>query len=165
MYLGIKTDNYLGKNLKIKKTKCLLYNVVFCVRRLAMVLSLYYFKDNIAGSVINAFLAIQTLYFAYVVYAKPHVDWYFNVLEVFNELSIILIVYSLQAFISSQLIEPSLQWPLGYFTISLIAFVCLVNLILMIVITPKKIIRFLKKRKIRKAREAKEKELLKQKAL
>ena len=129
-----------------------------------MVLSLLYFKDEVAGSVIYAFLAIQTIYFAYIVHAKPHVDWYFNVLEVFNELSIILIVYSLKAFISSQLIDPSLQWPLGYFTISLIGFVCLVNLILMIVITPKKVIRFLKKRKIRKALEARERKLLKLKA-
>ena len=45
MYLGIKTDNYLGKNLTIKKTECLLYNVVFCLRRLALVVCYLYFKD------------------------------------------------------------------------------------------------------------------------
>ena len=91
-------------------------------------------------------------------------DSYFNILEVFNEASIILIVYSLQGFTSASLIEPALQWSLGYLTIGLISLVCLVNLIIMIVITPRKVIRFLKKRKIRKALEAREKRRAKQRA-
>ena len=164
MYLGIKTDNHLGNGLTVKKTECLLYNVVFCLRRLALVVCYLYFKDGLAGSVLYAILAIQTIYIVYIVYSKPHVDSYFNILEVFNETSVILIVYSLQGFISSSLIEPALQWSLGYLTIGLISTVCLVNLILMIVITPKKIIRFLKKRKLRKALEAREKKLARQKA-
>ena len=116
------------------------------------------------GSVLYAILAIQTIYVTYIVYSKPHVDSFFNILEVFNETSVMVVVYSLQGFVSSSLIEPALQWSLGYLTIGLISTVCLVNLTLMIIITPKKIIRFLKKRKLRKALEAREKALARKKA-
>lgn len=95
MYLGIKTDNYLGKDFTISKTECLLYNVVFCLRRLAMVTAYLYFKDTSNDAVLYAILGIQNFYIAYIIHSKPHVDSYFNVLELFNEISVILIVYSL----------------------------------------------------------------------
>jgi hypothetical protein len=99
-------------------------------------------------------LGIQSCYFAYIVSTKPHIDSYFNVLDLFNESMTIITVYSLIGFSATSLLDPNAQWILGYLTAAVITIVFLVNLTLMIVIAPGKVIRFLKRRKIRKAREA-----------
>lgn len=90
----------------------------------------------------------------YIKSTKPHIDNYFNVLDLFNESMTILTVYALIGFSATSLLEPSHQWVLGYFAGAIITIVFLVNLTLMIVIAPGKVIRFLKRRKIRKAKEA-----------
>ena len=110
-------------------------------------------------------LAIQSCYFTYIASTKPHIDSYFNVLDLFNESMTILTVYFLIGFSATSVLDPNQQWILGYFTAAVITVVFLVNLTLMIVIAPGKVIRFLKRRKIRKAKEAqikKSKKLMKQ---
>lgn len=107
MYDGIKTDNYLGPHFSANKTKCILYNVVFCLRRLSMVLCFLHFRDVGNEAVFNAMLGIQTVYLVYIIYSAPHVDTYFNVLEIFNEISIILLVYSFKGFTPNSMLDQS----------------------------------------------------------
>lgn len=58
MYLGIKTDVYRGEKVSISKARCFLFNVVFCIRRLSIVLCFYFLRDRHDDSVLYGILAI-----------------------------------------------------------------------------------------------------------
>ena len=60
----------------------------------------------------------------------PHLENYYNKLELFNESLIALIVYSLIGFVSTgitPLLVLEVQWVLGYVSMMLIAIVYMVN--------------------------------------
>ena len=114
MYLRIKTDRYLGSTLMMNKSKCFLYNVVFCIRRLTLVLS-YFFLQDYSGQVLYAILLIQSFYIVYITHSMPHIETSFNVLELFNELSIVLVVYSLKGFSATSIFLIVLQYMFTHF--------------------------------------------------
>ena len=94
----------------------------------------------------------------------PHIDQYFNVLDLFNETFVVLTVYTLRGFSATSLLDPAQQWTLGYITIAFIALVFVVNFVMMFVVTTARVKKYLRKRKAKKAREAAE-EKTKKKAM
>ena len=67
MYDRIKTDNYLGGEFPTNKNKCLLYNAVFCLRRLSLVMTYYFCRDMHSDAGLYGILALQTCYILYIV--------------------------------------------------------------------------------------------------
>ena len=58
MYLGIKTDAYVAKAITIGRANCFLFNVVFCLRRLSIVLTFYFLHESHINQVLYAILGI-----------------------------------------------------------------------------------------------------------
>ena len=110
MYLGNKTDYYLSPTsdeawTSTDKASCFLYNAVFCIRRLALVLCLLFLRDMHGLYILYGFLFIQTWYVVYIAASMPHVDDWFNVLELANEILIILIIYTLMGYIETSILS------------------------------------------------------------
>ena len=140
--MGNKTDDYLEGYLQTDRSKAFLYHVPFCLRRLALVLCFFTYKNSTHLEALYGTIGISTVYIIYFTNSKPHIDDYFNLLELFNEIAFILIAYTFIGFVSSE-IEPILnaeaQWQLGYVSIGLIGVVYAVNFCMMILVTIKKI--------------------------
>ena len=78
---------------------------------------------------------IQTFYLAYIYEYSPHLEPIFNLLERFNELMIVFILYTMIVFIFPN--GPGIPsfitlWAVGYFTILLIVIVYVINFIFML---------------------------------
>ena len=117
--------------MKAPSTWCMIYNVIFCARRFAVVLSFFYLRDD-PVKFLYGFLLIQTCYFIYLILCMPHSENEFNILELFNEGLIILILYTLLGFTATSVLSAEAQWTLGYVTIVLISAVVIVNLAMMV---------------------------------
>ena len=73
------------------------------------------------------------IYLVYIYEIKPHIETWFNVLELINQLLLALIIYSMTGFIlSNGLLTSSQLWNLGYFVIVLIAIIYVINFTIMI---------------------------------
>ena len=73
------------------------------------------------------------IYLVYIYEIKPHIETWFNVLELINQLLLALIIYSMTGFIlSNGLLNSSQLWNLGYFVIVLIAIIYVINFTIMI---------------------------------
>ena len=101
MYLDNKTNKYLGEEFVKDRKLCYLYHVPFCVRRLCLVLSFFFFRED-QTLTLYAILVIQTAYYTYLIESMPHIEDYFNTLEIINEVSLILIVYIFFGFNSTE---------------------------------------------------------------
>ena len=133
LYLGNKTNNYL-ENLRTDRKICYLYTFFFCIRRLALVLSIYWMKEERYMQCIYALIAIQSCYILYMAMAKPHIEDHFNYLELFNETFVLLILYTMISFNPSTiipLVDSYHQWIIGFVVMGLIGAVFFVNLSMM----------------------------------
>ena len=137
--------------LKLKKLASLMYTPVFCVRRLLLVCTLLALQQNAVWLVL-AFNAIQSLYFWYITHAKPHADNIHNWLEYFNELCLIVMQYLMFVFLPGGVIEPEAQWQMGYFSMGLLAFLFLVNIVCLVGMTVAKVKFWVKVRRAKKLR-------------
>ena len=66
--------------------------------------------------------------------AKPHIEEHFNYLELFNEIFVLLILYTMISFNPSTinpLVDSYHQWIIGFVVMGLIGAVALVNLYMM----------------------------------
>ena len=110
MFLGYKTDNYLWKDRRTwtNTTMCFLYNVTFSVRRLALVLSLFFLKEDGKNSlpILHSFLVINSIYFIYLADKMPHTDTLFNILEMLNAVFQMLTIYTLKGYITTSILKP-----------------------------------------------------------
>ena len=97
MYLGNKTDNYLI-GIRVDRKICYLYTLFFCFRRLALVLCFFYLKEENYLECIYGLLGIQIVYIIYITNGKPHIDNYYNSLELFNEVLLLLFFYTMLSF-------------------------------------------------------------------
>ena len=132
---------FLGNRTKRQST--FLYHTVFCVRRLFLVLSffIYYISKN--PKVIWCFLAIQSLYLLYIISNTPHNEDYFNNLEIFNEICIILLLYMSFGFwrnpdANFTWLDSKTNWNCGYLAINIISVIFVLNFGTMIYMTVKK---------------------------
>ena len=93
----------------------------------------------------------------------PHVEDWFNSLEIFVECFLIIIVYVMFGFLTSDiqpLLPTKLQWSLGYVIVSIIVLIFTVILICMVNNTIKRLKYWLRKRKYRKTLEKRRAEKL-----
>ena len=88
MFLG----NYTGR----KRT--VIYHTVFCCRRMFIVLAFFMYYAANTPKVVYCFLAVQSLYLLYIIGSNPHIENYFNILEIVNETCIIILLYMSLAF-------------------------------------------------------------------
>ena len=91
LYLGNKTDTYL-KAMRRDRDMCYAYVFFFCARRLALVFSLYYLKEDYYLECMYVLIMTQMAYILYMITSKPHIDSYYNKLEIFNEILVLLIL-------------------------------------------------------------------------
>ena len=113
LYLGVKTNKYLRFSerqpfLKIDNYLSYLYSLFFCVRRLAVIFCLHWMKEDNYLWCTYSLMAVQMAYVNYMITVKPHKDSYHNSLEIFNEVLIFLMIFSMQSFNSSS-IEPLVE--------------------------------------------------------
>ena len=94
---------------KTKKPTALLAILVFCQRRLFLVLSLLALRYQTIW-LIYCFNLFQSLYWIYVTMVKPHTEGIHNRLEQFNELCLIALQYSMVFFIPGGSVDPEDQW-------------------------------------------------------
>ena len=85
------------------------------------------------------------MYFLYVIGTAPHIDDYFNTLEIFNESCIILLLYLALGFDRNQLtdfhwFDDEKSWRMGYGAILIIAMIFVVNFTAMIFVTVKRMV-------------------------
>ena len=82
---------------------------------------------------------ITTFYLAYITLSIPHIEYHFNLLEIFNEISFLVLVYTFLGYTTSSDIEPFLspevQYKLGSVSLSIMAIVYSVNFIAMVCYT------------------------------
>ena len=114
-----------------------LYTVWFCLRRLAFVLLFFVTHNGYISQhqCLVGLLFVQTIYFAYITEFRPHIEHVFNNIELFNELLLVLIIYSMTGFTVSDgpsLIDVNQLWSIGYFSIALIILVYVINFVFMI---------------------------------
>ena len=110
MYAGYKTPHYLRKDRTFQSPTmmCFLYNVTFSIRRFCLVLCLYIFKEDGKNSmpILYGFLAINSMYFIYLVDVMPHTDTLFNILEMLNAVLQMLTIYTLKGYITTSTVSP-----------------------------------------------------------
>lgn len=82
MYLGIK-----------KKLADLTYTSVFCFRRLLLVVIFFEFSSQRSTALLYAYNSLQSFYFWYIAFVKPHEDAIYNRLEIFSETCVITLQY------------------------------------------------------------------------
>ena len=75
----------LYQNIWTFRSRELLYNTIFCARRLALVLCLVFFGKSNPKILPYVFLLIQTFYILYIFWAYPHKDNYFKREEIRSE--------------------------------------------------------------------------------
>ena len=139
MYLNIKTDNYLKPRFQSNKASCFLYNVIFCVRRLAFVMSLFLLKNMYSCSIFFGFLFNTSLYVLYILETMPHIESYFNLLELFNEIFLLMIIYTLFGYTEGSNLTYESQWDFAYITITMLSIVFSINIVVMVYTTFKKL--------------------------
>ena len=119
-----------------------MYHVPFCTRRLALVLCFFLFKNSTQHQFLYGTLATTSFYIIYIAASMPHIENFYNIIELFNEITFILITYTFFGFHLTD-IEPILssdaQWKLGYCTFGLISIVYVVNFVVMMVSVSNKI--------------------------
>ena len=98
----------------------------FCLRRFTLVLFFVMFSEQVIV-LIFAILVLSTLTVSYVINSYPHVDPLHNDLEIFNEMLIIMLTYSMFGFIEESLLTRSQQWVLGLYASALIISILAVN--------------------------------------
>ena len=126
-----------------------MYTQVFCIRRLLLVLMLLALHEKTYW-LLQVYMVIQSLYFGYLTNVKPHEAPMHNILECFNELGLIVIQYMMFFFLVGTL-EPENQWDYGTATTAIIAFVFLVNIIVLATITVKRLRLWFRKKMILRA--------------
>ena len=97
MYLGNRTDTYL-EGVKKDRRVCYLYAFFFCIRRLALVFCVFYLKEENYQQCIYGLIGIQMAYIIYMSNGKPHIDDFFNSLELFNEVFLLMLFYTMLGF-------------------------------------------------------------------
>ena len=77
---------------KTNKLSSIIYNSIFCFRRLMLILSFYLLQEKGIWLVL-AFNFVQTVYFIYITNVIPHTEPMHNSLEDTNEYCLIVIQY------------------------------------------------------------------------
>ena len=75
------------------------------------------------------------MYVLYMVSTQPHIDGFYNHLELFNDVFVLLLNYSLRGFVTSSmgsLIEPDHQWVIGYAAIAVVGVIYTADFFLML---------------------------------
>ena len=141
MYLGNKT----------RHAKSFLYHVPFCLRRISLVLCLYFFGDYSNSICLLGVIVSQIFYFAYLANSMPHTESHFNKIEIVNELLNTLITYMIFGFAvpDESLLKSDAQEKLVILVVAIIALMCVINLGLMLAIAYKRIKHWYIERKIK----------------
>jgi len=114
MYGGVHTDERASR----------LYSVVFCIRRLTLVTLMLtlpkypYFK-------IQGFFMVQTFYYMYIGWVRPHILKAFNRLEIINEF--LLIIFGYTMFLSTSYVDIETSYNMGWVTIGIIVLILVIN--------------------------------------
>jgi len=93
----------LYKGISVEERSERLYNVVFCLRRMCLVLIMLSLKDYHYFKV-QAFILLQTFYFIYIGWVQPHTEKLFNWLEMANETLLMILGYTL--FFATNYLDP-----------------------------------------------------------
>jgi len=93
----------LYKGISVEERSERLYNVVFCLRRMCLVLIMLSLKDYHYFKV-QAFILLQTFYFIYIGWVQPHTEKLFNWLEMANETLLMILGYTL--FCATNYLDP-----------------------------------------------------------
>ena len=117
MYEGIKTEKLVSA----------LYITVFCLRRMLLVLALLFLKEFDEFVMIYAFLFICSANFVYLTMAMANTVEILNKLEIFNELGLIAVLYTMMFFIRTNRLDALVVWDAGLGTIAVLGFVFLLN--------------------------------------
>ena len=134
--------------------QCLLYNVVFCIRRFHIVLVNVFFSQHFLKETfttdnyllkIFSFLVIQSIYIVYIWETMPHTMDLFNKLELFNEGFLILLAFLMICYagIGDKYLTESIQEAIFPQIVSLviISIIVLANVFVMLKITFSKLLR------------------------
>ena len=105
----------LYKGISVEERSERLYNVVFCLRRMCIVLIMLSLKDYHYFKV-QAFILLQTFYFIYIGWVQPHTEKLFNWLEMANETLLMILGYTL--FFATEYLDPSTRFLMGWATIA-----------------------------------------------
>lgn len=138
MYTGLKT----------KQLVTLIYTAIFCIRRLLLVLTLLVLQNHQFWLLI-AFHTIQSIYFWYIYLTVPHDAHLYNRLEYLNEFCLIVMQHLLIFSVHGINADPYAQWDIGIATMGVTAFVFIVNLAALVFLSIKKLLFWLKVRKIK----------------
>ena len=84
--------------IKTEKLVSVIYNAVFCLRRLILILTLLLLEDK-GFWLVFAFNFIQTLYYLYITNVRPYTDPLHNRLEYVNEHCLIMMQYMSMCFL------------------------------------------------------------------
>ena len=117
MYEGIKTE----------KLDSALYMTMFCLRRMLLVLALLFFKEFDEFVLIYAFLLVCSANFVYLTMAMANTEEILNKLEIFNELGLIAVLYTMLFFVKTNRLDALVVWDAGIGTIAVLGFVFLLN--------------------------------------
>ena len=84
MYLGNKTDSYLGDGMRTDRSMAFLYSVPFCIKRICFVLCFVLYRNSSGTETLFGMLITVTIYAIYISHCQPHEEFYLNHLETFN---------------------------------------------------------------------------------
>ena len=117
MYDGIKTD----------KLKSALYTTVFCTRRLTLVLILLVMQEREPLILIYLYLLIFTLNFIYLTSAQANTEEFLNKLELFNEVGLMILLYTMFFFLKEMQLDTLFVWDVGTSMIGVLSVMFLIN--------------------------------------
>lgn len=100
-----------------------LYQFWFCARRLSFVLALVLLHDR-KLAVRCLVITSQCVYLMYIYRVKPHKEELFNLIEVFNE-SLIFLMLDLE--LATKIVDPRTQYQVGNLVIAVTAFIFIAN--------------------------------------
>ena len=119
---------------------------------MSFVISYLLLQNRDSTNALYAFLLIQTAYITYILNTFPHVDEWFNSLEIVNEVIIILIIYTMKGYTTTSILKGNVQWMVGYITVALILATFLLNVAMMLSTITSKVRLTLRKKKAQKQR-------------
>ena len=136
MYLGYKTDGYLGTKPRFTSSTIFSFTYItyFCFRRFAIVFSFFHFMSGGQNSsgMLFVLIFIESVFFIYLIKNKPHVEKDFNSLEIVEIGLMIIILYSMHGYTTTSILTPEVQWSLGFVSVVMILLIAVLHVSMLI---------------------------------
>lgn len=116
----------LYEGFKCEQKHCLQFPYFFLLRRLVLAYTVIFLAEYLFLQISLTFIC-STALIIYFIHFKPYRDMFMNQIELFNEFTILMLVYFLWGF-TDNVSDPELKWNFGMLYSVIIFFSLLINI-------------------------------------